>query len=131
MGTDPWESLALGPDQTYNFAPDMAAELASLLTEAVEQAIEPAWTHQRRTLLLRQLALMDRLSELDGGALGAARLKLAAARLADFDQEHHTGRGRVPAGDRAWELDPVGYVRQEYSQWLEDEADREATDKDE
>lgn len=116
---DPWESLALGPDQTYAFAPDMAAELAELLAETAELAAGPATRFQRRAVLLRQLALMDRLCEAGGGALGASRLKLAALRLVDFDQRHGTDSGPIPTAERAWELDPVGYVRQEYAELLD------------
>lgn len=118
--SDPWESLALGPEGTYAFAPDMAAELFALLATIAEQAAEPAAPAARRTTLLRQLALMDRLCEAGGDSRGRSLLKLAAGRLSDVDQEHGTGRGSIPAGDRCWELDPVGYVRQEYDQWLSD-----------
>lgn len=127
MRNDPWESLALGPDQTYGFAPDMAAELAALLAETTQLATGPAGRFDKRKVLLRQVALMDRLAEAGGGALGASRLRLAAARLVDFDQKHDTGRGRIPASDRAWELDPVGYVRQEYARLLGD-TDRDGND---
>lgn len=115
---DPWESLALGPDQTYEFAPDMAAELAELLAETAELAAGPATRLQRRMVLLRQLALIDRLCEVSGGALGASRLKLAAAHLVDFDLKHGGCLGGLPTSERAWELDPIGYVRQEYTELL-------------
>jgi hypothetical protein len=124
--TDPWESLALGPDQTYAFAPDMAAELFDLLATVAEQATEQTNDIARRTTLLRQLALMDRLCEAGGGALGQHKLTLAAGRLADYDHKHATGHGPIPAADRAWELDPVGYVRQEYAWLLAYTADKEA-----
>jgi hypothetical protein len=123
--TDQHASLELSPDKAYGFAPDLAMELYDLLAVVAQQAAEPTTeVAAQRLTLLRAAALMDRLQLVDEGPLGHGRLKLAAAQLTDCDRAHGTGRGPIPVDDRRWELDPVGYIRQEYTQLLDD-GDRE------
>lgn len=48
-------------------------------------------------------------------AAGEVDAGLAALGLLQWDREHGTGRGPVPAADPRWDTDPLRYVHQEHA----------------
>ncbi|ANZ19941.1 hypothetical protein SNOUR_33550 [Streptomyces noursei ATCC 11455] len=83
--------------------------------------------HLAREYLVRRAAALDRLAETDdpGGpltALHSADTVLDAVHYAhaliEYDSQHRTTRGPIPAHAPCWEENPRGYARQEHAMWL-------------
>jgi hypothetical protein len=89
-----------------------------------------AGPEQVRTYLLRRAVLADRLAPVlpeplyDGSTYEQDAAETGQS-LLDHDRAHRSHRGPVPAGDRRWDADPVGYVRQEHAIVVREEHDTE------
>ncbi|MFJ4343624.1 MULTISPECIES: hypothetical protein [unclassified Streptomyces] len=114
------------PEAAYAEAPPIARETVALLRLRRELGdgrpayFPPAGVHEIREVLLREAALVDRLTQDEPAAPDA--LQVAAA-LRDFDAEGGTGpgatfEGTVPPWSPRWTEDARGYVRLEYHRWL-------------
>ncbi|WP_216590254.1 hypothetical protein [Streptomyces brasiliscabiei] len=83
----------------------------------------------QRRYLVRRAALADRADSLqratDFAAAGEVDADLAALSLLEWDREHGTGCGPLPAADGRWDADPRGYLHQEHAMFVVDEQDRE------
>ncbi|EGX61137.1 hypothetical protein [Streptomyces sp. P17] len=79
----------------------------------------------QRQYLVRRAALADRADSLQratGFAITSeVDADLAARHLLDWDREHHTGQGTVPAAAARWDADPRGYVHQEHASLCRDD----------
>lgn len=137
----------LTPDQAYGTStgpsPD---ELLDLIDALAERLVQPLDAQQVREDLLLRAVFWDRhlhRQSYEFGDIGdKVKLEDLAQQLIQFDQDHDTGRGGVPANDPRWshplrthiwedsEEYRIGYVRQEYKQWQDDEIIREEVERE-
>ncbi|WP_328373644.1 hypothetical protein OG800_50675 (plasmid) [Streptomyces sp. NBC_00445] len=73
----------------------------------------------QRSYLVRRAVLADRADSLQKDTTFAINSEvdadLAARHLLDWDREHDTSRGLVPAADPCWDTHPRHYVHQEHA----------------
>ncbi|GAA4027225.1 hypothetical protein [Streptomyces plumbiresistens] len=107
---------------------DAVEQLSSELTrQAIRDGVVDGPSQRR--YLVRRAALADRADSLQRetgfAATGEVDAGLAALGLLEWDREHGTGCGPLPAADGRWDADPRGYLHQEHAMLVLDDQDQD------
>lgn len=114
---------APSPEAAYAEAPALASEFVTVLQLVRGLGPDrpahfpPPSVHERREILLREAAVLDRIAVQDGdGAITASAR--SAHEFARFDREHGTSAAGLGPGAIEWDPSCRPYVRREYLHWL-------------